>query len=118
MLGTDYTYTSNIIALRWNYIEKELNSCGVKVNSFGADGAGPFMKAMIDESLLFQKSKTNPHANLPDGWDFLVIPRLPELFCSGHSSHFSKIADKIDNSIKLDCHGSRKGMQIPPAVHY
>ena len=74
VLGTDSTYTSNIIVQRWIYIEKELNSRGVKVISFGAGGAGPFMKAMADESRLFQKSKI---ASLPDGWDFFLIPRLP-----------------------------------------
>ena len=33
------------------------------------------MKAMTDESRLFQLSKI---ASLPDGWDFFVLPRLPE----------------------------------------
>ena len=56
-------------------MEKEFNSCGVKVISIGADSAGPFTKAMINESCLSQKSKANHCANLSDDGIFHVHPK-------------------------------------------
>ena len=65
ILGTDSTYSSETIVHRWNYVEKELGKRGIKIISHGADGVGPFLKGMIDETLLFTKSVKS---NVPTNW--------------------------------------------------
>ena len=53
VLGTNLKYDSEVILQRWTYIESELMKRKVHVISYGADGAGPFMKAMVRKSRLF-----------------------------------------------------------------
>ena len=53
VLGTDSKYDYSVILARWNHIEVELNKRGITVVSFGADGAGSFMKAMLQKTGLF-----------------------------------------------------------------
>ena len=49
---TDSKYDHKQTLQRWNYIEQQLSVREVKVISNGADGAGPFLKAMIMKSNL------------------------------------------------------------------
>ena len=73
VLGTDSKYTHTVITQRWRYIEKELLKRGVRVLTNGADGAGPFLKAMVLESGLF---KTCASSNVPPNWSFYLMPKL------------------------------------------
>ena len=68
VLGTDSKYSHCEIESRWKYITNELSRRGVCVYSNGADGAGPFLKAMIEQSGLFKVSK---ESNIPKEWTFL-----------------------------------------------
>lgn len=54
VLGTDSKYTHTAVTQRWTYIQKELLKRNVHVITNGADGAGPFLKAMVTESGLFK----------------------------------------------------------------
>ena len=65
VLGTDSTYSSDTIVHRWNYAENELGKRGIKIISHGADGAGPFLKGMIDKTRLFT---TSVKSNVPTDW--------------------------------------------------
>ena len=73
VLGTDSTYSSETIVHRWNYVENELGKRGIQIISHGADGAGPFLKGMIDETRLFTKSVKS---NVPTDWSFFLMPKL------------------------------------------
>ena len=73
VIGTDSKYDHLLIKNRWNYIEKELNKLNIKVISYGSDGAGPFLKAMISEVSLFHVSTDT---NVPPTWTFFSIPEL------------------------------------------
>ncbi len=73
VLGTDSKYTHTVITQRWSYIEKELLKREVRVLTNGADGAGPFLKAMVLESGLF---KTCASSNVPPNWSFYLMPKL------------------------------------------
>lgn len=53
VLGTDSKYDHKVILDRWSHIETELGKRDIKVISFGADGAGSFMKAMLIKTGLF-----------------------------------------------------------------
>ena len=53
VLGTDSKYDHTVILERWNHIEIEMKKRGVTIVSFGADGAGSFMKAMLQKTGLF-----------------------------------------------------------------
>ena len=75
IMGTDSKYNADVISSRWDYIESELKSRGVTVLTFGADGAGPFLKAMVENSKLFQRMVDN---SLPQGWDFFLMPCFPD----------------------------------------
>lgn len=75
VLGTDSKYTHIDIEWRWQYITKELGKRGVCVYSNGADGAGPFLKAMIEQCGLFKLSK---ESNVPKEWTFFMMPKLRE----------------------------------------
>ena len=50
----DLKYTHIEIARRWKFVNNELQKRGVTVYTNGADGAGPFLKAMVIESDLFK----------------------------------------------------------------
>ena len=69
LLGTDSKYKHSDITLRWKYIASSLGNLGITVLSNGADGAGPFLKAMINESKLFSRSE-----HLPVKWTFFLMP--------------------------------------------
>ena len=72
VIGTDSTYISETISKRWNYIEDEVNKRDISV-SYGTDGAGPFFKAMVDETRLFTRSLEN---NVPTDSSFFLMPNL------------------------------------------
>ena len=69
VLGTDSKYDSKVILHRWRHIEIELKKRKINVISFGADGAGPFMKAMVTKSGLF-------NGNYLDEWTFYKMNSL------------------------------------------
>ena len=69
LLGTDSKYKHSDITLRWKHIATSLGKLGITVLSNGADGAGPFLKAMITESKLFSRSE-----HLPVKWTFFLMP--------------------------------------------
>ena len=73
LLGTDSKYTHVEIARRWKFVNNELQKRGVTVYTNGADGAGPFLKAMMTESDLF---KTASQSNVPESWSFYLMPTL------------------------------------------
>ena len=75
VLGTDSKYDHSVIMKRWNYIDQELVKRGVKVISYGSDGAGPFLKAMLTETKLFTVSRSS---NVPPSWTFYLMPELKE----------------------------------------
>ena len=70
VLGTDATYTAEIIQKRWGYMKDELSKRGVGIVTNSADGAGPFLKAMIDETRLFTKCRDG------EDWTFFLMPNL------------------------------------------
>ena len=51
--GTDSKYNHSDVVNRLNFISSELSKRGITVVSNGADGAGPFLKAMLVESKMF-----------------------------------------------------------------
>ena len=57
VLGTDSKYDHTVILNRWEHIESELKKRDITVISFGADGAGAFMKAMLLKTGLFNPTK-------------------------------------------------------------
>ena len=71
ILGTDSTYTSDVIEKRWRFIETELARRNIKIISYGADGAGPFLKAMVDGARLFLPTGKNIPSDWGD-WDFFM----------------------------------------------
>ena len=71
--GTDGSYNYMDVLSRFRYVTAELMKIGVTVLSFGADGAGPFLKAMINGSQLFSKSV---HKTIPSNWSFYMMPNL------------------------------------------
>ena len=73
VLGTDSKYTHCEIESRWKYVTKELSRRWVCVYSNRADGVGPFLRAMIEQSGLFKVSK---ESNIPKEWTFFMMPRL------------------------------------------
>ena len=73
VLGTDSSYKFDDVSLRFTYVKNGFQQIGVNVISFGADGAGPFLKAMVKGSQLFSTSTTN---NVPESWTFYFMPQL------------------------------------------
>ena len=69
VLGTDSSYNHEVIGARWNYITTEFSKIGITVLTFGADGAGPFIKTMITEGSLFKKSI----GQVPESWTFYFM---------------------------------------------
>ena len=65
--------SSETIVHKWNYVENELGKRGIKIISHRADGVGPFLKGMIDETRFFTKSVKN---NVPTDWSFFLMPKL------------------------------------------
>ena len=73
VLGTDSTYTHVEIEKRWQIIEEGLKRHNIVVLTNGADGAGPFLKAMVSRSKLFGVQKGS---NVPCEWTFYLMPAL------------------------------------------
>ena len=71
--GTDGSYNYVDVLSRFRHVTAELIKIGVTVLSFGADGAGPFLKAMLIGSQLFSKSFKR---NVPLSWKFFTMPHL------------------------------------------
>ncbi len=85
VLGTDSKYTHSDIGKRWQHISKELQKRNVKVFSNGADGAGPFMKAMISQTSLFHIAE---ESNVPKDWSFFMMPTLrSDCLCAQDTVH-------------------------------
>ena len=57
VLGTDSKYDHTVILNRWDHIESELKKRDITVVSFGADGAGAFMKDMLLKTGLFNQQR-------------------------------------------------------------
>ena len=74
MLCTDATYDHNTVISRWRHVEKELKKRGIGVISNGADGAGPFLKAMTITTSLFCVGG----GNVPLDWTFYLMPKLQQ----------------------------------------
>ena len=84
MLCTDSKYNHETIIHRWGHIEKELKKRGVGVISKGADGAGPFLKAMTSTTSLFSTASKS----IPSEWTFFLMPKLREVgLCSQDVVH-------------------------------
>ncbi|MEO0687519.1 MAG: hypothetical protein AAFY76_21335, partial [Cyanobacteria bacterium J06649_11] len=69
---TDSKYDNQIIMKRWSYVSKQLTDLGIIVLSNGADGTGPFLKAMTKKSGLFDRN----YINVPPFWSFYWMPQL------------------------------------------
>ena len=70
---TDSKYDHRQILQRWRYIEQQLSSKGITVISNGADGAGPFLKAMTIKINLFNRELVG---DVPNYWTFYWMPSL------------------------------------------
>ena len=73
MMCTDSKYNHETIISRWNHVEAELKKRDIGVISNGADGAGPFLKAMSVRTSLF---KVTTQRNIPPEWSFYLMPNL------------------------------------------
>ena len=71
--GTDGTDTNEVVTARFDHVSKEFAKIGIKVLSFGADGASAFMKSMVNSSKLFQKCASS---KLPIDWTFYFMASL------------------------------------------
>ena len=69
VIGTDSKYDNNDISSRWVYIAEKLKDIGITVVCNGADGASPFLKAMLKDCQLFSVSE-----NLSSLWTFFYMP--------------------------------------------
>ena len=69
VIGTDSRYDNSDVSSRWHHISTKLKEIGITVVSNGADGAGPFLKAMLLESKLFSVSPL-----LSESWPFFFMP--------------------------------------------
>uniref|UniRef100_A0A7M5X9S7 Uncharacterized protein n=2 Tax=Clytia hemisphaerica TaxID=252671 RepID=A0A7M5X9S7_9CNID len=93
-LATDAKYDHTIILKRWNHIEKGLKEIGLTVLSNGADGAGPFLKAMTIKTQLFSRAYDN---TLPNYWTFFWMPKLLEdsLVCQDTVHLLAKLRTRL-----------------------
>ena len=100
VLGTDSKYDSSVIISRFSFISSELKKRGITVVSSGADGAGPFLKAMMIESGLFKKTLLS---NLPKNWSFFNIPNFKEdnLYFQDHVHLLAKLRSRLLNPSNL-----------------
>lgn len=72
-LCTDSKYDNSVIMKRWDYVQSNLKKIGITVISNGADGAGPFLKAMSINSGLFNRNHEDPVLRY---WSFYWMPKL------------------------------------------
>lgn len=85
VLGTDSKYTYKEIMQRWSHIEKGLDERNITIISHGSDGAGPFLKAMIQKCGLFKFSQ---NSTVPVDWTFYVMPQFAvNSLCSQDTIH-------------------------------
>lgn len=70
---TDSKYDNSVIMKRWDYVQSQLSKIGIKVISNGADGAGPFLKAMSIKSGLFNRKHEDMTLKY---WTFYLMPKL------------------------------------------
>ena len=54
----------------------------------GTDGAGPFLKAIVDENRLFTRSLEN---NFPTDWSFFLMTNLKNAGLHSEDTYFSDI---------------------------
>ena len=95
VLGTDSKYNHEIICKRLDYIKVELLKREINVISFGADGAGPFMKAMLCETFLFKKNYMDLN------WTFLEVPmKMSGLY---NQYTISQTKEQVTNIIEPNC---------------
>ena len=106
ILGTDSKYTHDTIIKRWTYVKEELEKRKIKVLINGADGAGPFLKAMLIESDLFTTSNVS---NIPLTWSFYLMPKLyNESLCFQDAIHLlAKLRTRLVTPSNLSVIGSR-----------
>ena len=85
VLGTDSKYNHKVVEERWKKIETELRKRNIFVVSSGADGAGPFLKAMVCRTNLFKTCQTS---NVPSEWSFYMMPSMKSSgLCSQDTIH-------------------------------
>ena len=94
VLGTDSKYDNVVVSKRWQYMERELGKVGVTVISYGSDGAGPFLKAMLVETKLFSVSNIY---NVPNSWKFFMMPLIKEngLCVQDHVHLLAKLRSRL-----------------------
>ena len=92
VIGTDSKYDNSVVSFRWNYITNHLKEIGVTVVCNGADGAGPFLKAMLAESKLFSVSDT-----LLESWSFFYMPSfsMDTLYAQDHIHLLAKLRSRL-----------------------
>ena len=73
VMGTDSKYCYDVTMQRWQHIENELSKRNILVISNGSDGAGPFLKAMLQKTKLLSISNSS---NIPSDWRFYIMPNL------------------------------------------
>ena len=110
VLGTDATYTTEIIQKRWGYMKDELSKRGIGIVTNGADRAGPFLKAMIDETRLFMKCRDG---DIPEDWTFFLMPNLKKTeLCSQDTIHIlAKLPTCLITTDKSTCFRNRNSLQ-------
>ena len=102
VLGTDSKYNHEIICKRWDYIKVELLKREINVISFGADEAGPFMKAMLCETFLFKKN------DMDLNWTFLEMPMKTSGLYNQYTVHLlAKLRNKLLTSSNLIVIGNK-----------
>ncbi len=111
-ISTDAKYDNSIIIKRWDHIEKELNKIGIKILSNGADGAGPFLKAMTISTQLFNRSYSE---SLPKHWTFFWMPKLLDqsLACQDTVHLLAKLRTRLLTPSNLIVFGSKTACRGP-----
>ena len=91
---TDSKYDHKQILHRWSHIEHQLSVRGVVVISNGADGAGPFLKAMILKSNLFSNQRNK---DVPNYWTFywMNILNKSSLVCQDMIHLLAKLRTRV-----------------------
>ena len=91
---TDSKYDYQIISKRLMYVRRELRNIGITILSHGADGAGPFLKAMNLQSGLFD---LNHGETVPKAWTFYWMPELFEesLSCQDTINLLAKLRTRL-----------------------
>ena len=111
VLGTDSRYDHMVITKRFEYVSSELRKRGIKVVSSGADGAGPFLKAMVIQSQLFKRSFFR---NVPTSWSFFVMTnfKMSDLSFQDHVHLLAKLRTRLLNPSNLLILGNENASKI------